>query len=355
MNSATCILLKPAGYLYGTVMTIRNMLFEKGILKIWKAPLPVVSVGNITTGGTGKTPMVDWIVRFYRQEGIRTAIISRGYKRSTRGVQLVSDGQTILLGSREAGDETVMLAANNPDTIVIVAENRKDGVNFLLRYFPDRLPGVLILDDAFQHRRMGRDLDIVVINSREPFSHGKMLPEGSLREPLGGIERADLVIVNKINDDRQVLSITGELRKMGLPFVKARIKKGSLVRIAGDGTAPASTNLKVIAFAGIGSPGSFVQSLEELGMDVVSTRFFRDHEPFSAIMVKELVHEAKLKELCLVTTEKDYYRLLGCGECLAILSETASYFLKIEPDIYEGTLLLTEALLSVAATGNCSR
>ncbi len=126
MHNPLSILLRPFTLFYHFIVQLRNTLFDRHLFKTWKSPIPVVSIGNITAGGTGKTPLVDWIVKYYLSIGCKPAIISRGYRRESKGVQLVSDGQRVLLSSREAGDETAMLAWNNPDAIVIVAEKRKD-------------------------------------------------------------------------------------------------------------------------------------------------------------------------------------------------------------------------------------
>jgi tetraacyldisaccharide 4'-kinase len=346
------VLLRPAGLAYGLVMNVRNRLYDLGILKSWKAHLPVVSVGNLTAGGTGKTPMVDWIVRFYREAGIGSAIVSRGYRRRTKGVQLVSDGRKVLLGSRDAGDETAMLAANNPDTIVIVAEKRKEGVKYLLTHFHDSLPGVVVLDDAFQHRKIARDLDIVVINAGEPLDRAAMIPEGRLREPLQNLARADLFILGKITSEGQASAMAEQLRKTGKPLVKARVAPEALVPFAESrsrpGEKPPTEPVRTLAFAGIGSPDSFVKSLEHAGLQVVCSRFFGDHEPYSAAEIRKLVLEAEKKQLRLVTTEKDYFRLLGQPELLEMLAEKRCCFLRIRPVLYEGETILKEKLLSLA-------
>ncbi|MBN1929112.1 MAG: tetraacyldisaccharide 4'-kinase, partial [Chlorobiaceae bacterium] len=221
MSSAA--LLRPLGAIYGMAMSLRNHLYDRGTFKSWRSPIPVVSVGNITTGGTGKTPLVDWIVKFYEASGIATAIVSRGYGRRTKGVQLVSDGKRMVLGSRDAGDETAMLAARNPGTIVVVAENRADGVRFLMREFAGRLPGVIVLDDAFQHRKIARDLDIVVINASAPRELEAMLPAGRLREPLDGLRRAGLIILGKITDDAKAAPLLARLERFGKPVLRSRI------------------------------------------------------------------------------------------------------------------------------------
>lgn len=341
-------LLAPAGLFYGAVMRMRNLLYDLGIFRTWRAPIPVVSVGNITTGGTGKTPLVDWIVKFYHRSGIRTAIVSRGYGRSSKGALVVSDGKRLLLGSRDAGDEVAMLAARNPTSIVVVAEKRSEGVELIMREFPGRLPEVIVLDDAFQHRKIARDLDIVVISADAPFGGGMVLPAGRLREPVAGLGRADLFILNKITDESAAERIEERLKPFGKPVVRARVKPGEPVPAGNSGAIAGKGNpLRVLAFAGIGAPGGFLGSLGEIGMEVVATRFFRDHQPFTRESVQEIVGESRRLGIVPATTEKDWYRLRDDRELAGLLEGAGCIFLPIVPELYRGEAELERQLLGV--------
>ncbi|NTW56170.1 MAG: tetraacyldisaccharide 4'-kinase [Chlorobiaceae bacterium] len=346
------ILLKPFAILFRSSVQVRNTLFERKIFKGWKSPVPVVSIGNISAGGTGKTPLVDWVVKYYLSIGCKPAIVSRGYRRESKGVQLVSDGQRVLISSSQSGDETAMLAWNNPDAIVVVGEKRKEAVSFLTQYFAKRLPAVIILDDAFQHRQIARDLDIALVNASEPVLKAKMIPEGRMREPLKNIARADIILLNKIGkDDREKTDlILKKLEKTGRPIVKARIKTGELVCVSGDfipTEIPSPKELRVLAFAGIAFPESFLESLQSEGVHVVSRHFFRDHEPYTQKRLQALRNEAAEKGLSLITTEKDYFRMLGRPELLSIITALPCYYLKIETDIFEGKETLHEMLRAV--------
>ena len=340
MHKRFSLLLRPFAIIYRTIVQFRNALFERHLLGRWNSPIPVVSIGNLSAGGTGKTPLVDWVVKYYLSIGCKPAIVSRGYRRDSKGVQLVSDGQQVLLSSREAGDETAMLAWNNPDAIVVVAEKRKKGVIWIMKHFAARVPGVIILDDAFQHRQIRRTLDIAIINAEEPFFKAKMLPEGRLREPLKNIARADLILLNKISDPESAHAIAGELEKNRRPLVKARLKNGELTCFSGDfissEEAPLKQNLKVLAFAGIASPESFLESLKKEKISIEAHHFFHDHEPYSAKKLQSIRREAEAKGLSLITTEKDYFRMLGTPELIRIISSLPCYYLKVETDIFEG-------------------
>ena len=346
-SHGAAILLRSVGAIYGVAMSLRNRLYDRGLFKSWRSPIPVVSVGNITTGGTGKTPLVDWIVKFYAASGIATAIVSRGYGRRTKGVQLVSDGRRQLLGSRDAGDETTMLAARNPAAIVIVAETRAEGVRFLMREFAGRLPGVIVLDDAFQHRKIARDLDIVVVNASAPRELDAMLPAGRLREPLRGLRRANLIILSKITDETQADKLLGQLEQFGKPVLRSRIKPGKLMKVDGTQNGAIAPVMQTLAFAGIGAPTGFLHSLEAVGVEIGGTRFFRDHAPYTEAAVRAIVAESIQKRLVPVTTEKDWHRIADDPSLAGMLAEAGCRYLPIEPEFISGTAELEKRLLAV--------
>jgi len=351
MHNPFSILLRPVALLYRSIVQLRNKLFDKQFFKAWKSPIPVVSIGNLSAGGTGKTPLVDWIVKYYLSIGCKPAIVSRGYLRESKGVQLVSDGQRILLSSKEAGDETAMLAWNNPDAIVVVAKKREDAVTYIAKHFAQRTPSVIILDDAFQHRQIDRVLNIAIINAEEPFLKAKILPEGRLREPLKNLSRADLIVLNKITDQEKADAIIKELENNGRPIVKARHKIGELICFSGETSTSdepdLAKTLNVLAFAGIANPESFVESLTKEGINVAAHRFFNDHEPYSLKKLRAIRRKAEENGLSLITTEKDYFRMLGHPELIRILATMPCYYLKIETDIFEGKETMQSMLKAV--------
>ncbi len=348
MHNPLSILLRPAALFFHGIVLLRNTLFDRHFFKAWQSPIPVVSIGNLSVGGTGKTPLVDWVVKYYLSIGCTPAIVSRGYRRESKGVQLVSDGQNILLGSRESGDETAMLAWNNPNAIVMVAEKRKDAISYIVKRFAKRLPSVIILDDAFQHRQIHRELNIALINASEPFFNAKMLPEGRLREPLKNLKRANLIVLNKISDPQKADTIEKKLDQTGTPVIKARLKTAELVCVSGAFTtseeARSMQEIKAFAFAGIASPESFLESLKQEGVDIAAHRFFHDHAPYSVKKLQAIRKEAETKGLSLITTEKDYFRMLGHPELIRIITSRPCYYLKIEIDIFEGKEKLQEML-----------
>ena len=352
MHKPTHILLSPAAILYGSAVRLRNLLFDLGIRRSVEAAVPVVSVGNITAGGTGKTPFVDLIVKHYAARGVRTVILSRGYGRTTRGVRLVSDGHTVFLVSREGGDETVMLAHKNPGTPVVVAEKRTEGMKLIGERFRENPPDVVVLDDGFQHRRLHRNLDIVVINAAAPLFDDRMLPAGRLREPPRNLRRADLLVLGKLDRAEDAGTLGKQLATFGKPLLKAGTKTGTPVHFAGPD--PGKPTEKVIALAGIGEPEQFVRSLQQAGMGTASRAFYADHAEFPSGDLQRLAEEAAGKGLSIVTTEKDYFRLLGNPELPELLSRAPCYYLPVETVVFEGkeTLerMLEKALLQGGVT-----
>jgi tetraacyldisaccharide 4'-kinase len=340
MHNQLSILLRPAALLYHGIVQLRNTLFDQHLFRTWRSPLPVVAIGNLTAGGTGKTPLVDWIVKYYLSIGCKPAIISRGYRRESKGVKLVSDGRKVLLGSKESGDETAMLAWNNPEAIVIVANKRKEAVKYLMKHFAEKMPSVIILDDAFQHRQIQREFNIAIINASEPFFNAKMLPEGRMREPMKNLSRADLIVLNKISDPETAKAIEKELEQTGKPLIKARVTNAELVCFSGafisSEEALSMTTINALAFAGISSPESFLESLKTERVHIAAHRFFYDHEPYTAKKLHTIQKEAETKGLSLITTEKDYFRMLGRPELIRIITTRPCYYLKIKTDIFEG-------------------
>ncbi|UZJ40908.1 tetraacyldisaccharide 4'-kinase [Prosthecochloris sp. SCSIO W1101] len=341
MTNVLNILLSPAALIYSAVIFARNRLFDLGVFHSHKAAIPVVSVGNISMGGTGKTPLVDFVIKYYSRKGLTPAILSRGYKRSTKGVTMVSDGRQVFLGSREAGDECAMLAHNNPETIVVVAEKRKEGADFIAEHFAGNLPDVLVLDDGFQHRQLDRDLDIVVINSAAPFFNDRLIPAGRLREPRKNLDRADLLVLSKVTDPFKTAHLAEKLSLTGKPMVTTSVRTGEPVQFAGPGNLVPE---RAIALAGIGQPEGFIASLKQRGIKVVSQALFPDHADFPLASIKALVERSIDENISIVTTEKDYFRLQANQLTLETMSRVPCFYLPVEIDIIEGRKVLEQML-----------
>jgi len=301
-------------------------------------------VGNLTVGGTGKTPMVILLAGMLRDRGMRPAVLSRGYGgKSTSDVLVVSDGRQILAGPEEAGDEPVLIARRLKGIPVLAGAKRALTGRYARENFG---VDVMVLDDGFQHRWIHRDLDIVLLDSRQPLGNGLLLPRGPLREPPAALVRAGVIVFTR-SEDSTGPSMDKELSGIlsGRPVLRTRIRPTKFV--GADGTElPLSflAGKKVFAFAGIAQPDSFRQTLEGLGGVIAGFRAFPDHHRYTAEDWGRIEHDAGLVRADLVlATEKDLVKLQGIAQALSRI-----HGLSIETEILEGRDRLEEALRQVA-------
>lgn len=342
-------LLCLASTLYGAIVALRNRLFDAGVLKSFRSPIPVVSVGNLTTGGAGKTPFVDWIVKHYHQTGKRVAIISRGYGRATKGVILACDGSLVRVSASEAGDEPLMLARRNPTAIVVVAEKRADGVRFLLEKFASNLPDVILLDDGFQHRALERDLDLLVIHAEQNPARDALLPLGRLREPINAIRRADMILLSKVTRYVDLASLEQTLAPFKKPIVKSRIQIVGLRSFFSGELIPLGTQAFLwtwaFAFSGIGDSKNFMETLQYAGLIVEHQKHFPDHHIYAESDIEFILSEVVRHGInIVVTTEKDYFRLKANEALFNRLKNAACFYLEIAFEVFEGEAELKSAL-----------
>jgi tetraacyldisaccharide 4'-kinase len=280
---------------YGAAVRLRNRLFDLGLRKPTRVPVPVVSVGNLTLGGTGKTPCVEFVAGFYRDVGLRVAVLSRGY------------------GSGSGrNDEAMVLEENLPDVPHLQGPDRAALAATAVEELESE---VLVLDDGFQHRRLARDLDIVLIDATRPLEREYLFPRGTLREPVSSLKRAGLAVLTRADQvepeslERQRRWLRG--RFPALPVTTA--VHGPVELIGGDSTAPvgALKGRPVGAFCGIGNPEAFRRTLADLGADVAAFRTFPDHHPYTRADVDDLRGWAvKLPAgAAVATTQKDFVKL----------------------------------------------
>lgn len=299
---AVLLLLWPCAQLYRLVMWCRAALYRNGLRKVQRAGVPVISVGNLTVGGTGKTPVVDALVKRLSAHGLRVAVVSRGYGGNYRGavgVVAAGDGH-LLLGAQAAGDEPCLLARRNPDLRVYVARRRACGV----RAAEAAGAEVVVLDDGFQHLAVRRDLDIVLLDSRSPFGNGQLLPAGPLRESPAALRRAGLLVMTHAGTpQRAVLPFAG-------PVVHCRHRLAEAL-LTLDGEVLPWTFLgkgPVVAFAGIARPDDFFAALRARGVALTDTLAFNDHQAYAPEQLNRLIQLCDNGKL-LVTTEKDAVKL----------------------------------------------
>jgi tetraacyldisaccharide 4'-kinase len=300
---------------YALVVWIRNKLFDWQVRKPGKLARPVVSVGNITTGGTGKTPMVMHLASLLRQAGFRPAILTRGYRAA----------------AETPADEARLLESVAP---VFAGSNRLACGTGALQADPSI--DCFLLDDGFQHRQLHRDLDIVLIDGTNPFGFDHVLPRGLLREPLGGLSRADVIVITRFDQ-------SDEAARSHIQRTLARFNPRAPVLRCSHALANADRfrGKPVVAFCGIGNPDAFFESLRRAGAMLVETRAFADHHPYTAADIGALDHpDAEL----LVTTAKDHVRLPATAKPRLPL-EVAGMELRFEPGDGERMIELVTRLL----------
>lgn len=319
--------------LYGAVTKARNALYEKGVFKSFSLGVPTVSVGNITVGGTGKTPLVALVAEILAEKGEKVCVVSRGYGRenSKRRV-LVSDDEKILVNARQAGDEPFELAQKLLGKAIIVADaNRVSAGDWARQKF-----GItaFVLDDAFQHRRVKRDLNIVTIDATNPFGNKKMLPAGILREPLDSLERADAIVITRANLVRDLENLKAEVKRFNsdCEIFISRNKVLNLVKLDEFfAQAQSETNHKLpittyekkpltnhqppatshyFVFCALGNPHNFFEQLRKENYDLVSTEEFPDHHFYTAKDIAEMeIKAGRANADVLLTTAKDAVKL----------------------------------------------
>ena len=301
-----------AAWLYDKVVTLRNLLFDHGVLRIHRLNCPVISVGNLAIGGTGKTPMVVWLASLFSQEGYRVGIVSRGYGGVESGrVIVVSDGENILPEQTISGDEPLMLARRLSGIPVLCSTKRVRAGKAAIEKFNCN---ALILDDGFQHRYLARDLDIVMLDSKNPFGSGWVFPRGTMREKAAALARAQVVVMSRFDGSEGAEKNCDNLRRQwpDKTLVTSSHRPIGIFSAADHRERPPSSlkELRVAAFAGIARPDDFFQSVHNLGARLAYTAALPDHYPLTSEFLASLVQEAsRFNPELWLTTEKDWVRL----------------------------------------------
>jgi tetraacyldisaccharide 4'-kinase len=320
------LLMAPFSLVYSLVLRQRSALYHFGILRTHRLPRPVISIGNITVGGTGKTPVTAYIARFFLAAGYRVAVLSRGYGGSLEGqTAVVSDGATIMMSAGECGDEPYLLASTIPGLMVVIGTDRYAAGQLAIKQLS---PDVFLLDDGFQHLRLHRDLNILLMDFSRPFGNGWTLPAGMLREPSSATGRADLVIFTRTPDGA---TITGE--QGGIPACLSCHAIVDLLPLASRTPVPFShcKEKNVLAFAGIADPDSFFAGLRAQGLNLVRCLRFPDHVIYNRERIDEIADALRKSGAdFLITTEKDGVKLKGLSQELATRTLLARLELKIE-------------------------
>jgi len=296
---------------YRGLIGARDWLYARGLLRSEALPCPVISIGNLTVGGTGKTPAVELAVRTLSDLGYRPAVVSRGYGRRTGGTQIVADATATRMEPEAAGDEPFLLARRLPGVPVLVSGNRREGGRVAIERFG---ASAIVLDDGFQHRTLHKDLEVVMVRGENPWGNGRLLPAGPLREPLTALTRAHLIIVTGARDRGDVRDVetAAAAHAAQIPVLAARytpIECWDAVTKRAVGLETLS-GARLLAFAGIGSPVAFERTLTDLGVAVDDFVAFPDHHWYSRHDIAKLHEQAAIDGVRgLVTTEKDWVRL----------------------------------------------
>jgi tetraacyldisaccharide 4'-kinase len=303
----------PAAGVYGVLAGVRNRLFDEGVLPSWRPGCRVVSVGNLTVGGTGKTPMVVWLAEFLQSEGWRVGVASRGYGGTCGGrVCVVNDGSRVVADIRLSGDEPQLLARRLPKVPILCSAHRSRAVAAAVERFGTQ---AAILDDGFQHRRLARDLDIVLLDARTPFGNGRMFPRGPLREPPSALRRAHALVLSRFDGSPRAQANREELAKRWpeKAIFTAAHRPIHLFEAATGRERPLGflAGVRVAAFAGIAKPEAFFRTIADLGARLVYSCALPDHYPLSPALLGNLVRAAATEPELWLTTEKDWVRLPG--------------------------------------------
>lgn len=348
--------LQGLSYLFSGIAQARLWLYRKRILHDQPLGCLVVVVGNLTVGGTGKTPVVEKFARALRDRGRRVAILSRGYRSKSAPMwkkwwyrlshtaepppRIVSDGQRVLLDSEQAGDEPYMLARNLPGVFVIVDKNRVKAGTYAIKKFGC---DTLILDDGFQYLPLKGRLNLLLVDKTNPFGNGHLLPRGILREPIKHLRRASYVFLTKSDGVRDAeLEELIQKHNPGVDIIECAHRPQYLQRFGSDERQPLEwlRGKKIGAFSGIAVPESFEKFLRDLGGHIEFTRRFLDHYRFtSEDFVSIFTEGIEQKVEFIVTTEKDAVRLPEGLPCAVPI-----YYLRLEIDIIRGASDFDEAV-----------
>jgi tetraacyldisaccharide 4'-kinase len=329
--------LLPFSLLYGLIIFFRNLFYDKNIFKPKKFDVPIISIGNLTTGGTGKTPLTLFVAEYFLSQNKKVGIAARGYKKDSGSTSIVYDGIK-LSPPEESGDEMYMIATelmqkNHKNFFITAGSSKIDAINEILKFKPD----VIILDDAFQSRYIHRNLDILIIDAEDyfngNFSYKFLLPSGNLREPFSNYKRADLIIQNNKS--------TGARKKIIDDSVNINYKVDGFYDL--DDKKIQAHEKNIIAFCGIAQPDAFLNSLEKTGVNVFDFYKYEDHKKYHINELLDLFRKFDVGTPY-VTTQKDAVKLKKYAQ---ELKNFRIYYLKIDLEIADNGELFYNKLNSV--------
>lgn len=313
---AWLILLQPVSHLYGTLVSFRTALFRNGLATVRRLPVPVLSVGNLVAGGSGKTPFVEMLARRLHERGHRVAIILRGYRGGSTRPMIVCDGRRVLCEPPVAADEAYLLACRLPGVAVLTGADRHRVGQVALEQLGCE---IIVLDDGFQHLQLHRDLDIVLLDAANPLGYGGLLPCGLLRERPEALARADLLVITHADPGGDPNAAKQAVRRYAptAPIALAVHRPLGLIAPHGEERLPPEylDGQRLLAFSGIANPRGFERTLLRLGAVLLAHRVFPDHHLYSAADLQTLSVTARsVGASLMVTTEKDMVKLKGLDQ-----------------------------------------
>lgn len=348
MNKVSIIrkILIPVSLLYSYIMNIRNSLYDKKFFSICKPDIKIISIGNISTGGTGKTPMVIFLSKMFLRSGKKVGIISRGYGRKSKDLVIVSDGITENQDIMQTGDEPALISfellKEFPKSFYIISSaDRCKAVNVMIKNFQ---PDVILLDDAFQHRKIHRDKDLVLIDAagkdNNDFFYKYTLPSGSLRERISNLNRADIIVLNFKNNKE--FKIPDFFSDEFTETKTVKIKYKSEYLIDHKNTILKYDNRSAVIFSGIARPFSFKEALINIGVNIKKEIIFKDHHDYSKNDIDKLISDYKADTI-FITTGKDFIKINKFKE---FTESFPVYYLDMEIQVIENENLLQDLILN---------
>lgn len=329
------LFLTPLSWLWASIYYFRRICYDYGILKQRSFVVPIISVGNLTFGGTGKTPFTLWLSEYLHSKQKHVMILMRGYKgKLENSGGLIQAGKKINPDPADYGDEALLFARRLNDATVVVGKKRSENLSF---YFPKVQPDVVLLEDGHQHIKIKRKLNIVLFDALMPLSRYHVAPLGYMREGFSALKDADLVVIGRADQAKpeKIESLKNLLRPhlpQGIHFAEVGFRPNGFYNASYDlvYTLDQIRNKKVILMAGIANPQSFFKLLEDLGAEILVTESFPDHHFFKPDEINALLSYAKSEDALIVTTEKDIVRIKK------IVNDDSIVFLEVDIHFLKG-------------------